>query len=118
MRIAVIDELLALYYSQPGTKGHCLTVLDHPLLHYYSLTQYSKLNSSLQVHSILAVLTQVLLRAIYPLSFFTLHPSIRFLSHFQFLSQSLKYSVSLQTTRHVSRQFILPDYLPLCVSCG
>lgn len=58
MRIAVIDELLALYYSQPGTKGHCLTVLDHPLLHYYSLTQYSKLNSSLQVHSILAVLTQ------------------------------------------------------------
>lgn len=50
----------------------------------------------------------------YPLSLFTLHPSIYLLSHFQFLSQSLKYSVSLQTTRHVSRQFILPDYLPLC----
>lgn len=54
------------------------------------------------------------LRAMYPLSLFTLHPSIYLLSHFQFLSQSLKYSVSLQTTRHVSRQFILPDYLPLC----
>lgn len=58
MRIAFIDELLALYYSQLGIKGHCLIVLDHPLLHYYSLIQYSKLNSPLQVHSILALLTQ------------------------------------------------------------